>query len=180
MTTSSPRAPRALDPRLEAAATRLLEQRRGRAAIAAPPRAGGLATSLLAPLLKDRGVGLGDLRRRWPEIVGERLAGLTQPEKLQAGAEGSVLTVRAHASAAPFVQHQAKLIIERANLAGAKVSALQIKQGAPSVRAPSNVGQVQRPLSPEEEALVLASLARFEPGPLRSALLRLGRAVAAR
>ncbi|MGE3866051.1 MAG: DciA family protein, partial [Hyphomonadaceae bacterium] len=105
---------RLADPRLEAAAGRALEQRRGRAAIAAAPRAGGFASAVLAPLLKESAASLGDLKRHWPEIVGDRLAGLTSPEKLAAGA----LVVRAHASAAPFVQHQAALIIERANLAG--------------------------------------------------------------
>lgn len=160
-------------------AAQALENTRGRAAIAGQPNAGRAVTAVLGDLLKDQGVGIGDLQRHWAEIVGDRLSGLTAPEKLTWGADGYVLTVKAHASAAPFVQHQAKLIIERANLAGARIKALQIRQGAPPAR-PGNIGPLVRPLSPEEEAAIAAALARVAPGRLRDALLRLGKAVAAR
>ena len=179
MTQSNSRMRRAVDPRLEAMAAQALENTRGRAAIHPQANAGRVASSVLAGLLKDQGVGLSDLQRHWEDIVGERLSGLTAPEKLVWGAEGYVLTVRAHASAAPFVQHQARLIIERANLAGAKVKALQIRQGAPPVRQ-GNIAPLAKPLSPEEEAAIAAALTRVAPGRLRDALLRLGRAVAAR
>jgi hypothetical protein len=166
------------DERLEAAATRCLEAQRGRKAIAPPPRAAGLAVALLRPLLKDAGASLSDLQRSWPEIVGERLSGLTYPEKLQRGDAGATLTVRAHASAAPFVQHQQTLIIERANLAGAGLKAIQIKQGALPLR-PSNLRPVTRPLSPDEERALAATLGAIKSDRLRAALMRLGRAVSA-
>jgi hypothetical protein len=167
------------DERLEAAATRCLQARRGRKAIAPPPRAAGFAAAIMRPLLKDAGASLSDLQRSWPEIVGERLAGLTYPEKLQRGDAGAILTVRAHASAAPFVQHQQTLIIERANLAGAGVRALQIKQGALPQRQ-SNVRPVSRPLSEDEERALAATLGDIKSDRLRAALMRLGRAVSAR
>lgn len=179
MTQSYSRTRRAVDPRLEAMAAQALENTRGREAIRPPANAGKAARVVLGDLLKDQGVGIGDLQRHWQEIVGERLSGLTAPEKMVWAADGYLLTVRAHASAAPFVQHQAKLIIERANLAGAKIKALQIRQGAPPAR-PGNVAALAKPLSPEEEAAIAAALTRFAPGRLRDALLRLGRAVAAR
>jgi hypothetical protein len=179
MTQSQSRARRAVDPRLEALAAQALEHTRGRAVIQPPGNAGKTAAAILAPLLKEQGVGIGDLQRHWTDIVGERLASLTAPEKMQWGADGYVLTVRAHASAAPFVQHQAKLIIERANLAGARVKALTIRQGSPPAR-PGNVAPLAKPLSPEEEAAIAAALSRVAPGRLRDALLRLGKAVAAR
>ena len=163
---------------MEAAATRCLEAQRGRKVIAPPPRAAGFAAALLRPLLKDAGASLSDLQRSWRDVVGERLAGLTYPEKLQRGDAGAVLTVRAHASAAPFVQHQQRLIIERANLAGAGLKAIQIKQGALPTRS-SNVRPVARPLSPEEERALAATLGDIKSDRLRAALMRLGRAVSA-
>lgn len=165
-----------VDPRLEARAAEALEYVRGRAPIQPAPRAGGVAARVLGPLLKDQGASLADLQRHWPEIVGERLAGLTAPEKLA----GGVLTVKAHGSAAPFVQHQSKLIVERANLAGARIVSLAIRQGAPPARRPGNVAALARPLGPEEEAAIAAALSGLAPGRLRDSLLRLGRAVAAR
>jgi hypothetical protein len=179
MTQSNSRTRRAVDPRLEAMAAQALENTRGRAAFQPQANAGKLARSVLGDLLKDQGVGIGDLQRHWQDIVGDRLSGLTAPEKLTWSADGYVLTVKAHASAAPFVQHQSKLIIERANLAGARIKALQIRQGAPPARQ-GNVAPVTKPLSPEEEAAIVAALSRVAPGRLRDALLRLGRAVAAR
>ncbi len=165
---------RAPEPFREAVAARVLERRRGRAPVAGPPQAGAVAAGVLSPLLRDAGIGLTDLKRHWAEIVGERLAGLTLPEKLAAG----VLTVRAHASAAPFVQHQSALILERARLSGAQLTALAIRQGA-IPRAASNVAAVTAPLSAEEESVLAAALAGVADGALKAALLRLGRAIAA-
>jgi hypothetical protein len=163
------------DERLEAAAVRLLEAQRGRRAIAPPPSAARVTAAITRPLLKDeRGASLSDLQRNWRDIVGERLAGLTFPEKLS----GSILTVKAHASAAPFVQHQQSLIIERANLAGASLKSLQIKQGALPART-SNVRPVTKPLTQDEEKALAATLAGIRFEPLRAALMRLGRAVSA-
>jgi hypothetical protein len=163
--------------RHEALAAEALERApRARTAIAPPKNAAAYAKSVLAPLLKDKGVSLSDLARHWPEIVGERLAGLTAPEKLS----GGTLTVRAHSSAAPFVQHQSRLIIERANLAGANLTTLAIKHGAPAARKAANIAPLAKPLTAEEEAAIAAALRGFADGRLRDALMRLGKAVAAR
>jgi hypothetical protein len=162
--------------RLEAAAARALDARRGRSAIAPAPHAGRFAAAIVSPLLKGAGASLADLQRAWPEIVGERLAGLTQPDKLQRSEGGATLVVVAHASAAPFVQHQQGLIIERANLAGAAIKRLQIRQGALPARV-TNVRAVTKPLTIDEEAALAGALAGIRSDVLRAALFRLGRAV---
>ncbi len=163
------------DERLEAAAARYLEAQRGRKAYAPEPNASRYTSAITRPLLKEqRGASLTDLQRNWRDIVGERLATLTWPEKLS----GAILTVKAHASAAPFVQHQQALIIERANLAGATLKSLQIRQGALPARS-SNVRPVTKPLTAQEEAALAATLANVKFEPLRAALMRLGRAVSA-
>jgi len=164
------------DARLEAAAARALDARRGRSQIAPPPSAGRYTAAILTPLLKGAGASLSDLQRAWAEIVGDRLAGLTHPEKLTRGDNGATLVVVVHASAAPFVQHQQGLIIERANLAGAGVKRLQIRQGALPARA-ANVRLPTKPLSIDEEKALAATLAPIQSDLLRAALFRLGRAV---
>lgn len=157
----------------EAQATQLLNANRGRPPIQNTPTAGRHAAKIVRPLLASQGVGLGDLRRRWAEIAGEGVAKAAWPEKLTAG----VLTLKAPSAAAPFVQHQIPLILERCRLAGASLKAIKIEQGAkPVARQRASV----RPLTAEEEKAIAAPLLRVEDEGLRAALMRLGRAVASR
>jgi hypothetical protein len=167
-------------PELEEMALRLLEARRGRAHRLAPPRAGALAASLLRPLLPKDGATLAELQRRWTDIVGEKLATMTEPEKLSRTAQGAVLTIRVHAAAAPFVQHQAPLIVERCNLAGAGLKGLQIRHGKLTGRPAPNIALLARPLDATEDGALVAGLDAIGDPKLRAALLRLGRAVKTR
>lgn len=164
-----------VDPRLEARASEALEYVRGRAPIQPAPRAGGVTARILAPILKDTGLTIQDLQRKWPEIVGDHLGARTLPEKLA----GGVLTLLTPGAVAPFVQQQASLLLDRLSLAGAKVSRIAIRQGALPARK-GNVRPLSRPLTPEEEAAIVAALSGVAPGRLRDSLLRLGRAVASR
>jgi len=173
------RRPDPSDRLLEAAAASALAERRGREVRPSPPGAGALAARLAKPLLPDQGVTLAELQRRWDDIVGERLAQLTAPDKLTNRKGGAVLTVRAVGSAAPFIQHQAGLIKERLRLAGADIAELAIVQGPLPKPAQGNVRPIAKPLAPEEEAALAAALASvLDPG-LKSALTRLGRAAIA-
>jgi hypothetical protein len=159
------------DPSAETRAAQALVRQRGRASYAGAPRAGKAAAAVLKPLLPQSGMGLGELKRRWSEIVGDSLARAT-PEKLAAG----VLVLRAPGALAPFLQQQTPLLIERLRLAGASVKSVRIEQRAAPVR-PSNVQRPKAALTPVEEA---ALERRFDPVAdpgLKSALLRLGRAV---
>ncbi len=155
----------------EAQAARALAARRGRSPIAPPPNAGKSVASVLRPLLRDSGLGFHELKRRWAEVAGESFA-RAEPEKLS----GGVLTLRAPGALAPFLQQQASLLIERLAVAGAKIKTVRIEQRtaarpAPNLRAPKTA------LSPGEEAALAQALdPALDPG-LRSALLRLGRAV---
>jgi hypothetical protein len=164
----SPRAQarRDVDPRLEEAAAALLETRRGRPTAKAAPRAGGAVASLVKPLIPKGPATLNDLKRLWPEIVGERLCNLTEPEKLTRGA----LLIRCHASAAP--------ILERIALAGGEADSIQIKQAPLAARA-GNVRPLARPLDPAEEAALAAALSPIQHDGLKAALMRLGRAMSA-
>lgn len=158
----------------EADAALALSAKRGRMTVAAPPSANKALAAVLKPLLKDTGLGLGELKRRWRDIAGESFARAT-PVKLAAG----TLTIHVPSALAPFLQQQTPLLVERLRTAGAKVKAIRVDHRAPPRPAvqPSNVRPLQTPLSTAEEAALAQTLdPTCDPG-LRSALLRLGRAV---
>jgi hypothetical protein len=166
-------APKAAGPS-EAEAALALSTRRGRRSVAAPPSANKSLAAVLKPLLKDTGLGLNEMKRRWRDIAGESFARAT-PVKLAAG----TLTIHVPSALAPFLQQQTPLHVERLRTAGAKVKAIRVDHRAPiRPAAPaSNVRPLQKPLNAAEEAALAQTLdPKCDPG-LRSALLRLGRAV---
>ncbi len=167
-----PTSPVGVDPRAEARAAKALAGQRGRMPIAAAPRASKALSAVLRPLLKETGLGLNELKRRWGEIAGESFA-RAAPEKLA----GGVLTLKAPGALAPFLQTQTPLLIERLKVAGAKVKSVRIEQRT-AARAPqTNVGPVRRALTPSEETALAQALDPIGDQSLKSALMRLGRAV---
>jgi hypothetical protein len=149
-----------------------LSGQRGRGAIAPPPRAGKSVSALLKPLLKETGMGLNELKRRWAEVAGDSFARAT-PEKLA----GGVLTLKSPSALAPFLQQQAPLLIERLRVAGAKVKSVRIEQRTAALPAKGNVRPLKKPLTAAEEAALAQTLDPVGDPGLRSALMRLGRAV---
>ncbi|MFZ3005302.1 MAG: DUF721 domain-containing protein, partial [Phenylobacterium sp.] len=101
--------------------------------------------------------------------------------KVKAG-EPAALEIRVAGAAAALIQHQAPEIVARVNLflgAGA-VNKLRIVQGPLRNVNPESVRPVRRPLPPldaGQEAQLAASLADAPDGPLKAALLSLGRGV---
>ncbi len=166
----APQAPAAAE--LESRAVQALAGQRGRASFAPTPKAGKAVAALLRPLMPQGGMGLGELKRRWTEIAGAPYAGKAFPEKLVAGA----LTLRAPSALAPFLQLQIPLLIERLRLAGVQIKAIRIEQRA-AAPAKSNLRPVKRRLGEAEDAALAQSLDHIGDSALRSALLRLGRAV---
>jgi hypothetical protein len=76
---------------------------------------------------------------RWPEIVGERYAGVSTPESIRfpAGKKADgVLTLSVEGAHAPMMQHVAPALIERVNrfFGYPAVARLQIRQGAAQPR----------------------------------------------
>lgn len=158
----------------EGEASQALSANRGRQTIAPPPTTNKALAAVLKPLLKDTGLGLAELKRRWRGIAGESFARAT-PVKLAAG----TLTIHVPSALAPFLQQQTPLLVERLRTAGAKVKAIRVDHRAPPRPAtqPSNVRPLQKPLSAPEEAALAQTLDQASDPGLRSALLRLGRAV---
>lgn len=162
----------AVDPQAEARAAAALNAKRGRMSIAPAPSAGKAVTSVLKPLLKETGLGLGELKRRWSDLAGESFS-RAAPEKLAAG----VLTLRVPSALAPFLQSQTPLLIERLRVAGAKIKSVRIEQRATPAVPHANVRKLERALTAAEEAALKQALDPVGDPCLKSALMRLGRAV---
>jgi hypothetical protein len=131
----------------------------------------------LAPLLKEAGPATSSLASRWPEIVGEKLAKVTEPLRVQSSKTGAILHIRAPSAAAPMLQHAAEHIMAKVSLAtGAKVKSIKIVQTA-AAAAPVSRKAAARLLTAEERTQLQTGLSAVQTSPIRSALERLGEAV---
>jgi len=173
---------RPLPTNAEAAA--ILTRKRTRPQWRAAPPAGRSLNKLLKSLDEKFGQGPGALEARWREIVGAEIARRTEPVKLSKprGGGPGTLEIRVAGAGAALIQHQAPEIVARVNLflgAGA-VNKLRIVQGPLRAAHPAPTpAQVKRrtPLDAAQEAELAASLASAPDGPLKAALLSLGRGV---
>jgi len=162
----------------------ILSRRRTRPAPRPAPKAGRALQGLIKELDAKFGRGASALEPRWTEIVGERLARVTRPQKLSKGrgGAGGTLELRVAGPAALLVQHQSDDILQRVNLflGPGSVEKLRIAQGPvkPPVglASPVRPRSAARPLPARQEAELKASVADA-PGPLKGPLERLGRAV---
>lgn len=118
-------------------------------------------------------MGLNELKRRWADVAGESFARAT-PEKLA----GGILTLSCPGALAPFLQQQVPLLMERLKVAGAKVKSVRITQRSAAARPTANVRPLKKPLTAAEETALAQALDPVSDAGLKSALLRLGRAVA--
>lgn len=168
----------------------ILKAKRTRPPHRPPPTAGRSLARLVKALDERFGQGEGGLKARWREIAGEALARRTEPVKLVKGRgdNPAVLEIRVDGSAAILIQHQVPEILERVNLflGPGTVGRLRIVQGPvrQAVAEPSQsvakVGARRRkapPLDAAAEARLQADLASAPDGPLKAALLKLGREV---
>jgi hypothetical protein len=141
-----------------------------------------LVGKAIDPVLARQGLGESDVVLYWEDIVGERLAAMSEPLCLRWPPRGkaqpdhmpATLVVRVEGGYALELQHVSGLVIERVNahLGFACVGRIAIKQGPlegrPSGRAP------RRPPPAEAVAAAEAAVAGVEDEALRQALSRLG------
>jgi hypothetical protein len=170
-------------------AARILAAKRTRPAMRAAPPAGKALTRLVKALDERFGQGAEGLKARWREIAGERLAARTEPVKLVKGrgGAGAALELKVDGALATLVQHAAPEIIERVNLflGPGAVDKIRIVQGP--VRPPAGQDgpaaavkgrrRAAGPLDAAQEAKLQSELAAAPEGPLKAALLKLGREV---
>jgi hypothetical protein len=162
----------------------ILARRRTRPARRPPPAVGRSLAKFIKALDDRFGQGPGVLQARWREIVGETLAARTEPSKLIKGRAGQAATleIKVQGPAAALIQHQSGDILARVNLflGDGAVAKLRIVQGPVKPQAPTRSAPPRRrnrPLDAAKEAELAQSVAAAPEGPLREALLRLGRAV---
>jgi hypothetical protein len=144
------------------------------------------------PVLARQGFGQSDLILYWDDIVGERLAAMSQPIKLQwpprdrlqgQGARGAetrratpsaTLVVRVETGFALELQHLSGAVIERVNahLGWRCVSRLTLKQGPVERRASARPARCLPDPSAAKEAEGLVT--EIKDDGLRLALARLG------
>ncbi len=168
----------------DAEAREILSRKRSRPAPRPAPRAGRALQTLIKELDGKFGRGASALEPRWREIVGDRLARVTRPQKLTKGrgGAGGTLELRVAGPAALLVQHQAEDILQRVNLflGAGSVDKLRIAQGPvkppPEIAAPPKRRPAPPPLAAHDEAALKAAVADA-PDALKGPLERLGRAV---
>jgi hypothetical protein len=164
-------------------ALRILATKRTRPARRPPPPLGRALGKALREFDAKFGQGPGALQARWREVVGAEIAKRTEVVKLTKGRNGgpSTLEIRVAGPAAAIVQHQAHEILARVNLfLGAEaVQKLRIVQGPLRPGAPAQPAARRRlqPLDAAQEAELEKGLAEAPDGPMKAALLALGRGV---
>jgi hypothetical protein len=147
-----------------------------------------LIDTCLGPALRAQGFAASDILVAWADIVGQRLADVTQPLRLEwprrrpavgldVRPDPATLVVRVEGAFALEMQHLAPLVIERVNVryGWRCVGRLVLKQGpvphaSPRVIAPPI-------LTDEERQHVETATAGVAEDGLRAALARLGAAV---
>ena len=148
-----------------------------------------LVQTAIDPVLRRQGFGQSGLVWFWDDIVGERLAAMSQPVKVLwpvrqlRAAENDLapatLIVRVETGFALELQHLAPIVIERVNahFGWRCVSRLLLKQGP--VAAPPLARNAPRPLDEAAEAAAETIVGGGMDEPLRLALTRLGARVLA-
>lgn len=162
----------------------ILARKRTRPQRRPPPPVGRKLTRLVKQLDERFGQGADGLAARWTEIAGDSLSRVTEPVKLitPRGGGPATLEIRVNGPAAALIQHQSPQIMERANLilGPGKVGKLRIIQGPLTLR-PQTAATPARPARRRKPPLDAAAETALEAGtaegPLKDALLRLGREV---
>jgi hypothetical protein len=150
---------------------------------------GDLATKLLDPLLRKRAGMSIALLQSWDEIVGERLAAMSRPEKIawpkrsheDDPFEPATLIIACEGVAAMRVQHETGEIVARVNaflgfgaIGRIRIVQKHLAQQDKPRRMP------EKPLSANDSARLAGLVEGIEDDKLRASLERLGRAVMAR
>jgi hypothetical protein len=160
----------------------ILSRRRTRPPFRPAPPAGKALAPLIKQLDAKFGQGPGLLQARWKEIVGETLARHTEPVKIIKSRTGpGTLELKVAGPAAALIQHQAPDIMARVNmlLGEGAINRLRIVQGVlrPRETPAAPRRRTKGPLDAAAEQELAEGLATEPDGPLKAALIKLGREV---
>lgn len=158
--------------------------------MARPKPLAELIDGCVGPAFAAQGFASADILAAWPEIVGDRLARVSRPQRLEwprrtrgadphARPEPGTLIVRVEGAFALEFQHLAPLLVERLNAhyGWRCVGRVALRQGR--VGAMGRGRAAVAALDPARRAEVAAAVAGIAEDGLRAALDRLGTAVAA-
>lgn len=170
-------------------AREILQRRRSRPARRPPNPAGRALSPLLKSLETRFGQGPSALQAHWHEIAGTPLFAHTEPVRLIRSrlGGGATLELKVDGPIAALVQHRAPQILQRleAVMGAGTVTKLRIIQGPVrrSDAASTGVRLPRRrpgPLEAAQEQALQDSLRDQPDGPLKAALIALGRGVLGR
>jgi hypothetical protein len=142
----------------------------------------------LSPSLAAQGFATSDIIMAWPDIVGERLAAVTQPLKIEWKRKGphadpearpdpATLVIRVESAFALELQHLAPTVIDRVNTyyGWRCIGKLVLKQGP--VRRVEKKRPTAPVLTPADREKVGKAVQPIEEEALKAALDRLGQAI---
>ena len=134
-----------------------------------PRPLGALLPAITRPAFRKRAPAAAQVLADWEAVVGPQLAAVTVPRRLI----GGTLTLACSGTTAMELQHLSPWVLERVNayLGGCTVERLRILQEVLPQPPESRPAAKPRPAP---------KLPGIPPGPLRDALIRLGRAIPAR
>jgi len=171
-----------LSPKERAALNQWLDQNRGRPQFRPPPTAGAAVNRLIRPMSKKYGGGSSarSLMEFWPQIIGERWAKISTPERFIGGRDGRTLVIAAPGAAGSLIMAASGQIIDRLNahLGDGTVHKLKIIQKKMKQSKPRNAAS--RGLTPGEESELQEGLSKVGNKRLKDALENLGRNVLSR
>jgi hypothetical protein len=168
MTNPPPKAN--FDPVLENLATAYLSAKRGKQQWAGPPNLARLATRILPQDERRAGVGIAQLQARWREIVGEKIASISQPDLIK----GETLVIKVVAAAAPMMAMRSDEIIGLVRLAGSgKIKKLSFVRAPLTKSVAPPPKRTKPPLNAMAQRALDARLALVETPALKAALKHL-------
>ena len=144
-----------------------------------------LAGRIINPVAAKRGFATSDLIAAWPDIIGQRFAGSTRPERItwppQDPDAPGVLVLKVDGPTAVLIQHELDQVVERVNdfMGYRAVGRVRLVQGPVGPAGAATPGTVEQPtLAEDRQAELDQALSDVEPeSELRRALNRLGRGV---
>jgi hypothetical protein len=158
--------------------------------MARPKPLAELIDGCVGPAFAAQGFASADILAAWPEIVGDRLARVSRPQRIEwprrargadpkARPEPGTLMVRVEGAFALEFQHLAPLLVERLNAhyGWRCVGRVALRQGRVGAVARSRAAPPS--LDPARRAEVREAVAAITQDDLREALDRLGTAVVA-
>lgn len=154
-----------LSPQNEELALKYLSKKRGKFVKMIPRNLGEITSNIIPSSKTDKSKYLKQLKDKWPEIVGEKIAKLCFPEAIK----GKNLILRTIGAATPLLQMRANEILGLSSLAsGVNLSKLSFVQTKLEIRKDKKNNL--KPLDAEQSQAIEEKLAKIENKRLKNAI----------